>query len=94
MTKEITESSYKVMEQAARGFNFSLEEAKRPLVQFADNYSVVALMTPDNKISVEERIQHERNIGVLAAGVTSFQSLISDVLILGHNGYLNNLDGE
>jgi len=94
MTKEITKSSYKLMEQAARGFNFSLEEAKRPLVQFAGNYSVIALMTPDNKVSVEERIQHERNIGELAAGVTAFQSMISDVLILGYNGYLNNLDGR
>lgn len=94
MTGEVTASSYKVMEQAARGFNFSLEEAKRPLVQFAGNHSVVSLMLLGSKVSVEDRIQHERNIGVLAAGVTSFQSLISDVLILGHNGYLNNLDGR
>ena len=35
ITEEVTASSYKVMQQAARGFNFNLEEAKRTLIQFA-----------------------------------------------------------
>lgn len=94
LTQEMTQSSFKIMEQAARGLSFNFEEATRPLVLMAGHYSVISLMAYGDKISVEERIQHERNIADLAFGVTSFQSLISDILILGKNGYINNLDGR
>ncbi|MFC5653697.1 sensor histidine kinase [Paenibacillus solisilvae] len=94
ITKEVTDSGYKVMEQAALGFGFNLEEAKRPLVQLAGNYSVISLMNPTLEIGYAQRIQHERNISDLAYGVSNFQSLISDILILGKNGYINNLDGR
>ncbi|MBO9598615.1 MAG: histidine kinase, partial [Cohnella sp.] len=94
LTKEITQYSYKMMEQAARGFSFNLEEATRPLVLLAGHYSVVAMMNPGRGMDVEGRIQHERNIADLAFGVSSLQSLISDILILGDNGYVNNLDGR
>ncbi|HUC93699.1 MAG TPA: sensor histidine kinase [Paenibacillus sp.] len=94
ITEEVTASSYKVMQQAARGFNFNLEEAKRTLIQFAAHNSVIALMSPSNSINVQERIQHERNIADLSWGVTSLQSLIGDILILGNNGYVNTLDNR
>ncbi|WP_139991772.1 cache domain-containing sensor histidine kinase [Paenibacillus paridis] len=94
LTKEITQSSYKMMEQAARGFSFNLEEATRPLVLLASHYSLGAMMNPGKEMDVERRIQHERNIADVAFGVSSLQSLVSDILILGENGYVNNLDGR
>jgi len=94
LTREITQSSYKIMEQAARGLSFHLEEATRPLVILAGHFSVKSLMSPSGPMDVEDRIQHERNIADVAFGVTSLQSLISDILILGENGYVNNLDGR
>ncbi|WP_166244979.1 cache domain-containing sensor histidine kinase [Paenibacillus turpanensis] len=94
MTKQITAARNEVMEQAARGFDLHLEEVKRPLIQYAVHHSVVTLMSRAGSMSVEERIRHERSIGELSAGVTSLQSLISDVLILGSNGYVNNLDNR
>ncbi|WP_141506252.1 cache domain-containing sensor histidine kinase [Paenibacillus luteus] len=94
LTKEITQSSYKMMEQAARGFSFNLEEATRPLVLLASHYSLGAMMNPGREMDVEGRIQHERNIADVAFGVSSLQSLVSDILILGENGYVNNLDGR
>jgi two-component system sensor histidine kinase YesM len=94
LTQEITQYSYKMMEQAARGFSFNLEEATRPLVLLAGHYSVGAMMNPGREMDAEGRIQHERNIADVAFGVSSLQSLISDILILGKNGYVNNLDGR
>lgn len=94
LREEIIDSRYKLMEQAARGINFNVEEAKRPLVQFASHASVIALMNPDHTLSLEERIQHERSIAELSKGVTALQSLISDVLMLGTNKYVNNLDNR
>ncbi|MFC4305253.1 histidine kinase [Cohnella boryungensis] len=94
LTREITQYSYKMMEQAARGFSFNLEEATRPLVLLAGHYSVGAMMNPGREMDVEGRIQHERNIADVAFGVSSLQSLVSDILILGDNGYVNNLDGR
>ncbi|CAG5091604.1 Two-component sensor histidine kinase [Thermobacillus xylanilyticus] len=94
LTEELTQSSYKIMEQAARGLSFNLEEATRPLVILAGHYSVRALMNPGRQLDVEGRIQHERNLADVAFGVTSLQSFISDILILGENGYVNNLDGR
>jgi len=94
LTKEITQNSYKMMEQAARGLSFNLEEATRPLVLLAGHYSVGAMMNPGREMDVEGRIQHERNIAEVAFGVSSLQSLVSDILILGENGYVNNLDGR
>ncbi|CAM4513867.1 sensor histidine kinase [Paenibacillus endophyticus] len=94
LTKEVTQSSYKVMEQAARGLSFSLEEATRPLVLLAGHYSVGSLMNPGREMDIGGRIQHERNIAEVAFGVSSLQSIVSDVLILGKNGYVNNLDGR
>ncbi|URN96528.1 MAG: histidine kinase [Candidatus Pristimantibacillus lignocellulolyticus] len=94
LTKEVTQSSYKVMEQAARGLSFNLEEATRPLVLLAGHYSVRSLMSPGREMDIGGRIQQERNIADVAFGVTSLQSIVSDVLILGKNGYVNNLDGR
>jgi two-component system sensor histidine kinase YesM len=94
LTGEITQSSYKIMEQAARGLSFHLEEATRPLVILAGHFSVKSLMNPGGQVDVEGRIQHERNIADVAFGVTSLQSLISDILILGENGYVNNLESR
>lgn len=94
ITDEIIRSSYKVMEQAALGLSFNLEETKRSLVLLAGNYSVVTMMREDENITMENRLQHERNIAEISQGINAFQSLISDVLILGKNGYLNNLDGR
>lgn len=94
LTEEITQSSYKIMEQAARGLSIHLEEATRPLVILAGHFSVRSLMNPGGQMDVEGRIQHERNIADVAFGVSSLQSLISDILILGENGYVNNLDGR
>ncbi|MGO4180316.1 sensor histidine kinase [Paenibacillus sp. TAF43_2] len=94
LTKEVTQSSYKIMEQAARGLSFNLEEATRPLVLLTGHYSVGSLMNPGREMDIAGRIQHERNIADLAFGVSSLQSMVSDVLILGKNGYVNNLDGR
>lgn len=94
ITDQAAASSFKVMEQAAQLFNFNLEEAKRPLVQLAGHYSVIALMNPGRKADVNEIIQYERNIAELAYGITAYQSLVSDVLILGENGYVNNVAGR
>ncbi|KGE17634.1 cache domain-containing sensor histidine kinase [Paenibacillus wynnii] len=94
ITDQAAASSYKVMEQAAQLFNFNLEEAKRPLVPLAGHYSVIALMKSGWTPGADELIQHERNIADLAYGITAYQSLISDVLILGKNGYVNNVAGR
>jgi len=94
LTMEVTQSSYKVMEQAASGLSFSLEEATRPLVLLAGHYSVGSLMNPGREMDIAGRIQHERNIAEVAFGVSSLQSMVSDVLIIGKNGYVNNLDGR
>lgn len=94
LREEIIASRYKLMEQAARGINFNVEEAKRPLIQFASHSSVIALMNADHTLGLEERIQHERSIAELSKGVTALQTLVSDVLILGTNKYVNNLDNR
>ncbi|GBF72964.1 sensor histidine kinase [Paenibacillus sp. 598K] len=94
LTREVTQSSYKVMEQAARGLSFNLEEATRSLVLMAGDHSVRRMMIPGRGIDVGGRIQHERNIADVAFGVSSLQSMISDILILGKNDYVNNLDGR
>jgi len=94
LTREVTQSSYKVMEQAARGLSFNLEEATRSLVLLAGDHSVRRMMIPGRGIDIGGRIQHERNIADVAFGVSSLQSMISDILILGKNDYVNNLDGR
>ncbi|MCZ8518218.1 MULTISPECIES: cache domain-containing sensor histidine kinase [Paenibacillus] len=94
LTEEVTKASYRVMEQAALGFRFNLEEAKRTLAGFAGHPSVVQMLRAGDRLPVEEKLLHERNISDLAFGVSSFQSLVSDILILGRNGYVNNLDGR
>lgn len=94
ITEQAAASSFKVMEQAAQMFDFNLEEAKRPLLQLTSHYSIIALMNPSRVPEIDELLQHERNIAELAYGITAYQSLVSDVLILGKNGYVNNVVGR
>lgn len=94
ITEEIIRSSNKVMEQAALGLSFNLEESKRSLVMLAGNYSVITMMKEHDKIEIPNRLQHERNIAEIAHGVSTYQTLISDVLMIGKTGYINNLDGR
>ena len=51
-------------------------------------------MNPGRTLDANDSIQHERNIADLAYGITAYQSLVSDVLILGKNGYVNNVAGR
>lgn len=94
LTEEIVNSSNKVMEQAALGLSFNLEESKRSLVMLAGNYSVSRMMKEHDTISVSSRLQHERNIAEIAQGIMTYQTLISDVLMIGQTGYVNNLEGR
>jgi len=94
ITDEIVNSSNKIMEQAALSLSFNLEESKRSLVMLASNYSVITLMKEHQTIGIPNRLQHERNIAEIAQGVSTYQTLVSDVLMLGKTGYVNNLDGR
>lgn len=94
ITDEIIKDSYKIMEQATLGLNFNLDEIKRPLVQFVTNASVIASTKSYDSMTIEERINHDRNIMEIASGISSFQTLISDILVIGRTGYVNNLDGR
>jgi len=94
ITEEIVKSSNKVMEQAALGLSFNLEESKRSLVMLAGNYSVLKMMREHDTINISSRLQHERNIAEIAQGIMTYQTLVSDVLMLGKTGYVNNLEGR
>lgn len=94
ITDEIIKSSNKVMEQAAQGIGFNLEETKRSLVMLAGNYATISIMTEKSPVVMANILNHERAVAEIASGIYTFQSLISDVLILGKNGYVNNLDGR
>jgi two-component system sensor histidine kinase YesM len=94
LTDEIIHSSNEVMEQAALGLSFNLEEAKRSLVMLAGSYSVITMMKEHETIAIPSRLQHERNIAEIAQGIRTYQTLISDMLVLGKTGYVNNLDGR
>ncbi|MDF2958484.1 MAG: histidine kinase [Paenibacillus sp.] len=91
-TDEIINSSKKVMEQATVGLNFNLEEVKRALVLMGTNSSVVASLHSFHLMSSAEKINHERIIMDASRSISS--SLISDILIIGTNGYIINLDGR
>ncbi|GIP61067.1 cache domain-containing sensor histidine kinase [Paenibacillus woosongensis] len=94
ITEEVIRSSNKVMEQAAQGLSFNLEETKRSLLVLASNQSVGAIMRHAEVPDMAYLLQHERNISEITQSINTYQSLISDVLILGKNGYVNNLNGR
>lgn len=94
ITEEIIRSSNKVMEQAAQSLSFNLEETKRSLLVLVSNQSVRAIMRHEQVPDMAYRLQHERNISEITQSINTYQSLISDVLILGTNGYVYNLNGR
>jgi two-component system, sensor histidine kinase YesM len=94
ITDEIIKDSYKIMEQATLGLNFNLDEIKRPLVQLVTNASVIESVKSYYSMTIEERINNDRNIMEINSGISSFQTLISDILIIGRTGYVNNLEGR
>ncbi|GIQ68222.1 sensor histidine kinase [Xylanibacillus composti] len=94
LTEEIIASSNKVMEQAASGLSFNLEETRRSLVLLAGNYAAISIMGEKSPVQMSNILQYERSLKEITAGIHTYQSLISDVLILGKNGYVLNLDGR
>ncbi|WP_173192208.1 cache domain-containing sensor histidine kinase [Paenibacillus alginolyticus] len=74
--------------------NFNLDEIKRPLVQLVTNASVIESVKSYESMNIEERINNDRNIMEINSGISSFQTLISDILLIGRTGYINNLDGR
>lgn len=91
---EIIKLSNKVMEQAAAGLSFNLEETRRSMVLLAANYATMSIMSEEAPVKIENILQHERSLKEITTGINTYQSLISDVLILGKNGYVQNLDGR
>jgi two-component system, sensor histidine kinase YesM len=94
LTEETIKYTYNIMEQETASLNFNLEQVQQPLFILANNPSVISALKSYGRMSIEERVNHDRNIAEVISNVTAFKSLISDILIVGKNGYINNLDAR
>ena len=89
---EIVSYTAKTIEQAKLNLDYNFQDIKTPLILFGANNSVVACL--NSNLSFEERFEHDRNILSFARNINTLKPLISDMLIIGKNGYVNNLDGR
>lgn len=94
LTEETVTYTYNVMDQETASFNFNLEQVQQSLFILVNNPSVIRALKSYNRMSIEERLNHDRNIVEVVSSVSAFKSLISDILIVGKNGYINNLDAR
>ena len=89
LTGEITNYTSKVMEQAILNLDKSFKEVQYPLVMIASNETVLAFLHRYNTMSYEERVVRNREMLSLTSNIW-FNPLISDILIIGNNGYSTN----
>jgi two-component system, sensor histidine kinase YesM len=94
LTEETIKYTHNIMEQATASLNFNLEQVQQPLIILANNPSVILALKSYERMSIGERVNHDRNIAEVISNVSAFKSLISDILIVGKNGYINNLDAR
>lgn len=94
LTKEIINYTSKVMDQAKNNLDFNFEDVKTPFALLTANSSIIACLNAYPAMSWEERLRHDRQIEEITTNINTFKPLISDILIIGKNGYLNNLDNR
>ncbi len=91
LTHEIINYTSKVMNQACNNLDFNFEDIKTPFALLTANASVIACLDSYQSMSWIQRLEHERNIHEIASNINTFKPLISDILIIGKNGYITNL---
>jgi two-component system sensor histidine kinase YesM len=91
LESEIIYYTTKIMEQTNTNLDFYLNDAKTPIVLLSTNSSLIASLHNYQNMSWEERLTHNQNIEELTFNINTFKTYIDDILIVGKNGYVNNL---
>lgn len=91
LTEEAEMSNYKIVEQVTLGINNMLDDIKWPLYVLSRNQSVIDMMLYYNDMSMEEKLNYNREIDEISSSVSQYNPIIKDILILGKNGYRENL---
>jgi two-component system sensor histidine kinase YesM len=91
LESEIIYYTTKIMEQTNANLDFYLNDAKTPIVLLSTNSSLIASLHNYQNMSWEEKLTNNRNIEELTFNINTFKTYIDDILIVGNNGYVNNL---
>ncbi|HZG83383.1 sensor histidine kinase [Paenibacillus sp.] len=93
LTKQIFDSANRTMEQMSKIMEVTFREAQQPLIKLALDPAVIEAMTIRSP-SPARQLYLDRSIADIASSINIYKPMISDILILGKNGYVNNLDNR
>lgn len=92
LEQEVENYTAKTLEQATRTLDTNLTGIRSSLMVLASNQTLTECMGA--RLDVTEQFALERNLWELTQNITLFQPIIQDMLMLGNNGYYNNLSGR
>ena len=83
----ILDSAYKNMSGTVDTIDYYFEDVKTPMVMLARNDSVVKAMEHYSDMTNREKLETNNTLKEFVQNIASFKSFISDIIILGNEGF-------
>lgn len=87
----ILDSAYKNMSNMVDSMDYYFEDVKTPMVMLARNDSVVKAMEHYSGMTNREKLDTNNTLKEFVQNIASFKSFISDIIILGNEGFQYNV---
>ena len=87
----ILDSAYKNMSGTVDTIDYYFEDVKTPMVMLARNDSVVKAMEHYSDMTNREKLETNNTLKEFVKNIASFKSFISDIIILGNEGFQYNV---
>lgn len=87
----ILDSAYKNMSGTVDTIDYYFEDVKTPMVMLARNDSVVKAMEHYSDMTNREKLETNNTLKEFVQNIASFKSFISDIIILGNEGFQYNV---
>ncbi|GAA3407284.1 sensor histidine kinase [Paenibacillus hodogayensis] len=91
LESEIVHYTTEMMEQTEANLDLYVNDAKTPIALLSTNSSLIASLRHYQDMSWVDRLAHNQAIEELTFNINTFKSYIDDILVIGRNGYVNNL---
>lgn len=93
LQREVTNYTEEIIEQINTQFNTSLNDATARLISAASSASLPGLLRK-NAYDIQENLEFDRKLDTVIKKSNMFSSEISDILVLGNNGYVYNINSR
>ncbi len=82
------------IENVVESIDYYFDDVKTPMVMIARNSSILKAVKDYQNMDNREKLDTENSLEDFVQNITAFKSFINDIIIIGNNGYVYNINNN